>query len=101
MTGRTCNRNGAQRNAYRILLGKLEGKRPLGGSRRRWVGNIKIDLRETGWDDMEWINMAQARDQCRAFSDTLMNLHGSIKCWEVLVAAQLAGSREGLSFVSK
>jgi hypothetical protein len=42
------------RNAYRILVGKLEGKRPLGRPRRRWVDNIKIDLREIGWDGMVW-----------------------------------------------
>jgi hypothetical protein len=50
-------------NAYRILVGKPEGKRPLGKPRRRWVDNIKIDLRETGWDGMDWIDMVQDRDQ--------------------------------------
>jgi hypothetical protein len=49
-----------KRNAYRILVGKPEGKRPLGRPRRRWVDNIKMDLREIG---MEWIDMAQDRDQ--------------------------------------
>jgi hypothetical protein len=42
------------RNAYRILVGKPEGKRPLGRQRRRWMDNIKMDLRETGWDGVEW-----------------------------------------------
>jgi hypothetical protein len=47
--GRACSTNGEKRNAYRILAGKPEGKRPLGRPRRRWVDNIKMDLRETGW----------------------------------------------------
>jgi hypothetical protein len=46
--GRACSTNGEKRNAYRVLVGKPEGKRPLGGPRRRWVNNIKIDLREIG-----------------------------------------------------
>jgi hypothetical protein len=51
-----------------------EGKRPLGRSRRRWVDNIKIDLRETGWDGMVWIDLAENRDQWRALVNTVMNL---------------------------
>jgi hypothetical protein len=51
---------GAKRNAYRILVGKPEGKRPLGRSRRRWVDNIK---KEREWDGMDWIYLAQDRDQ--------------------------------------
>jgi hypothetical protein len=51
--GRACSRNGEKRNAYRILMGKLERKRPLGRSRCRWVDNIKMDLREIGWDGMD------------------------------------------------
>jgi hypothetical protein len=46
---RACSTNGVKRNAYRILLGKPEGKRPLGRPRHRWVNNIKMDFRETGW----------------------------------------------------
>jgi hypothetical protein len=57
---------GEKNNAYKILLGKPEGKRPLGRPIRRWVDNIKVDLREIGWDGMDWID----RDQWRA----LMNL---------------------------
>jgi hypothetical protein len=55
-------------------LGKLEGKTPLGRPRRRWVDNIKMDLREIGWDCMDWIALAQDRDQWRAFVNTVMNL---------------------------
>jgi hypothetical protein len=51
-------RMGETRNAYRILVGKPEGKRPLGRRRRRWVDNIKMDLREIGWDGMDWIDLA-------------------------------------------
>jgi hypothetical protein len=57
---------GEKRNAYRILVGKPEGNRPLGRSRRRWVDNIKMDLRETGWDGVDWMDMAHDRDQWRA-----------------------------------
>jgi hypothetical protein len=47
---------GEKTNAYRILVGKPEGKRPLGRPRRRWLDNIKIDLREIAWDGTDWIN---------------------------------------------
>jgi hypothetical protein len=62
--------------SYRILVGKSEGKRPLGRPRRRWVDNIKMDLREIGWDDMDWIDLTQDRDQWRASMNTVMNLRG-------------------------
>jgi hypothetical protein len=61
--GRTCSTNGAKSNVYRILVGRPEGKRLLGRPRRRWVGNIKLDLREIGWDGMDWIDVAQDREQ--------------------------------------
>jgi hypothetical protein len=64
---------GEKRNAYRILAGKPEGKRPLGRPRCRWVDNIKIDLREIAWDGMDWIDLAQARDQWRAVVNMVMN----------------------------
>jgi transcription termination factor 2 len=67
-------RMGETRNAYRIFVGKPEGKRPLGRPRRRWVDNIKIDLREIGWDGVNWIDLAQDRDQWRALVNTVMNL---------------------------
>jgi hypothetical protein len=54
---------GEKRNAYRILVGKPEGKRLLGRPRRKWVNNIKVDLREIGWDGVNCIDMAQDRDQ--------------------------------------
>jgi hypothetical protein len=55
-------------------VGKPEGKRPLGRPRRRWEDNIILDLREIGWDDMDWIDLAQDRNQWRAFVNTVMNL---------------------------
>jgi hypothetical protein len=63
-----------KRNAYKILVGKPEGKRPLGRPRRRWEGNIKIDLREMGWGGMDWIDLAQDRRQWGALVMTVMNL---------------------------
>jgi hypothetical protein len=53
---------GEKRNAYRILVGKPEGKRPLGKLRCRWVDNIKMDLREIGWDGVDWIDIPQDMD---------------------------------------
>jgi hypothetical protein len=61
------------RNTYRILVGKPEGKRPLGRPRRRWVDNGKIDLKEIGWGSMHSIDLAQERDQCKALVN--MDLH--------------------------
>jgi hypothetical protein len=55
-------------------VGKPEGKRPLGRPRHRWADNIKIDLREIVWDGMDWIDLAQDRDQWRALVNTVMNL---------------------------
>ncbi|KAJ4434035.1 hypothetical protein ANN_16354 [Periplaneta americana] len=60
-------RMGESRNAYRVLVGRPEGKRPLGRPRRRWEDNIKMDLRKVGYDDRDWINLAQDRDRWRAY----------------------------------
>jgi hypothetical protein len=65
---------GETRNAYRILVGKPEEKRPLGRPKRRWVDTIKMDLRETGWDGVDWTELAQDRDQLWALVNTVMNL---------------------------
>jgi hypothetical protein len=63
--GRARSTNGEKRNAYRILVGKPEVKSPLGRPRCRWVDHIKMDLRQIGWDGMDWIDLAQDRDQGR------------------------------------
>jgi hypothetical protein len=70
--GRECSTNGEKRNANGILVGTPEG--PLGRPRRRWVDNIKMDLREIGWGGMDSIDLAQDRDQWSAFVNTVMNL---------------------------
>jgi hypothetical protein len=65
---------GEKRNAYRILTGKPEGKRPPQRPRRMWENNIMMDLREIGWGGMDWIDVAHVRDQWRALVNTTMNL---------------------------
>jgi hypothetical protein len=67
-------RMGVKRNACRILVGNPEGRRPLGRPRHRWVDNIKMDLREIGCYGVDWINLAQDRDQWRALVNAVMNL---------------------------
>jgi hypothetical protein len=70
-------RNGEKGNAYRNLVRMPEEKRPLGRPRRRWVDNIKMDLREIGWDGIDWIDLAQNRDQWGAVVNTVINFRVS------------------------
>jgi hypothetical protein len=72
--GRAYITNWEKMNAYRILVGMPEGKRPLGRPRRRWVNNIKMDIREIGWNGMDWSDLAKDRDRWRALVNTVMNL---------------------------
>jgi hypothetical protein len=65
---------GEVRGAYNILVGRPEGRRPLGRPRRRWEDNIKMDLTEIGFGDVDWIHWAQDRDRWRALVNTVMNL---------------------------
>jgi hypothetical protein len=65
---------GERRGAYRALVRKPEGRRPLGRPRRRWEDNIKMDLREVGWGAADWIDLAQDRDRWRALVYMVMNL---------------------------
>jgi hypothetical protein len=65
---------GEKRNAYRLLVGKPEGKRPLGRPRRRWVHNIKMDLLEIDWGGADWIGLGQDRNKWRALVNAVMNL---------------------------
>ena len=65
---------GEERGVYRVLVGKPEGKRLLGRRRRRWVGNIRIDLQEVGCGYVDWIGLAQDRDRWRTLVSAVMNL---------------------------
>ena len=67
-------RMGEERGTYRVLVGKPEGKRPLGRPRRRWVDNIRMDLQEVGCGHVDWIGLAQDRDGWRKLVNTVMNL---------------------------
>jgi hypothetical protein len=64
---------GEKRNLYRLMVGKSEGKRPLGRPRRGWIDNIKTDLVEVGWGGVDWTGMAQYREKWRALVKAVMN----------------------------
>jgi hypothetical protein len=64
---------GERRGLYKVFVGKPEGKRPAGGPRRRWENNIKMDFQEVGCGCMDWIDLAQDRDRCRAIVNAVMN----------------------------
>jgi hypothetical protein len=66
--------NGEKRNAYRLFVGKPEGKRPLGRPRCRWVDNIRMDLGEMGWGNVDWIGPAKDRKRWRALLNSVLNL---------------------------
>ena len=65
---------GDRRGAYRVLVGRPDGKGPLGRPRHRWEDNIKMDFQEVGWEDVDWIALAQVRDSLPALVNTVMNL---------------------------
>jgi hypothetical protein len=65
---------GEERKVYKVLVGKPEGKRPLGRPRRRWEDGIRMDLRDIDWGSVEWIQLAQDKDRWRALVNTVMNL---------------------------
>ena len=67
-------RMGEGRGVHRVLVGKPEGKRPLGRPRRRWEDNIKMDLQELGFGSVDWIDLAEDRDRWRALVNAVMNL---------------------------
>jgi hypothetical protein len=68
--GGACSTNGEKRNVYRLLV----GNRPLGRPRRRWVDNIRMNLVQVGWGDVDWIRQAQDRDRWRALVDLVLKL---------------------------
>jgi hypothetical protein len=72
--GGSCNTNGEKRNAYRLLVGKPEGKRSLGRPRRRLVDNIRMGLGEVGWGDVDWIGLAVDRNRWKAVVNSVLNL---------------------------
>jgi hypothetical protein len=63
-----------KRNAYRLLVGKPEGKRPLGRPRRRWLDNVRMDIGQVGWGDVEWIGLAQDRNRWRVLVNSVLDL---------------------------
>ena len=69
-----CTSMGEERGVYRVLVGKPEGKRPLGRPRRRWVDNIRMDFQEVGCGHVDWIGLAQDRDWWRTLVSAVMNL---------------------------
>jgi hypothetical protein len=72
--GKACSTNGEKKNAYMILVGKPEGQRPIGRPRYRWVDNIKMDFGEIEWGGMNWIDLAQNRDQWKILVNTVLSL---------------------------
>jgi hypothetical protein len=72
--GGSCSTNGKKRNAYRLLVGKPETKRRLERIRRRWVDNIRMDLGEVGWGDVDWIGLAQDRNRWRALVNSVLKI---------------------------
>jgi hypothetical protein len=73
--GGACSRDGEGRGMYRVSVGKLGGKRPLGRPRCRWEDNIKMDLQEVGCGSIDWIGLTQDRDRWQALVNAVMN------CW--------------------
>jgi hypothetical protein len=72
--GGPCSADGEERDVYRVLVGKAEGKRPLRRPRRRWEDNIRMDLYDVGCGGMDWIGLAQGRDRWRAIVNAVINL---------------------------
>jgi hypothetical protein len=71
--GGLCSTNGEKRNAYRLLAWKPQGKTPLGRPKRRWVNNIRLNLGEVGWREVDWICLAQDRNRLRALVNSVLN----------------------------
>jgi hypothetical protein len=87
------------RNAYRLLVGKPQRRRPLGRPRRRWVDNIGMDLVEVGWGDVDWICLVQDKHRCRALVNSVLNLRVPYNA--VLTTRDLSSSAQlhGVSYL--
>ena len=95
-------RIGEERGVYRVLVGKPEGKRPLGRPRRRWVDNIRMDLQEVGCGYIDWIGLAQDRDRWRTLVSAVMNLRVPCNAGNFLTSCKpVSFSRTLLHGVSK
>jgi hypothetical protein len=71
--GGACRTNGEKKNEYRLLMRKPKGKRPLGRTRCTWVDNIRMDILELGWGDVDWIGLAQDTNRWRALVNSVLN----------------------------
>jgi hypothetical protein len=90
-------RMGKNRNAYRLLMGKPEGKRSLGRPRRMWVDNIRMDLGDVGWGDVDWIGLAKDRNRWRTLVNLVLNLRvprNAGKLSSGLTSSGLSGSAQ-------
>jgi hypothetical protein len=72
--GGACSTNGEKRTVFRLLVGNADGRNPLGRPRRKWVDNIRMDLIEVGWGDVDWIGLVQDRDRWRALVNSVLKL---------------------------
>jgi hypothetical protein len=98
--GGACSTNGEKRNAYRLLVGKPKGRRPLGRPIRTWLDNIRTDLVEVEWGDVDCIGLAQNRDRWRALVNSVLNLRvtsNACKLSCVQTTRDTSSSRVGLS----
>ena len=86
--GWACGAYGEERGVYRVLVGKPEGKRPLGRPRRRWMDNIRMGLQEVGCGYMDWIGLAQDRDRWRTLVSAVMNLRAPLYAGNFLTSCK-------------